>query len=127
MRVLIDTHILLWFVNDNPQLSLTAKALLESNADVAISIASIWEIAIKLSIGKLTLPGTVEGFLFQQISLNEIEILPIEIRHLQIVSTLPFHHRDPFDRLIAAQALADSMELVSVDKIFDQYGVKRIQ
>jgi PIN domain nuclease of toxin-antitoxin system len=126
MRVLIDTHILLWFISDDSQLSLTAKALLESDADVLVSVASLWEIAIKVSIAKLRLPGEFEEFLSQQINLNQIEILPIEIPHLKVVSMLPFHHRDPFDRLIAAQALASEIDLVSVDTIFDKYGVNRI-
>ncbi len=127
MRVLIDTHILLWFINDDPQLSQKTKALLQSDTDVAVSIASLWEIAIKVSIGKLTLPNSVENLFPQQLRLNQIDLLPIEVSHLQAVSTLPFHHRDPFDRLIIAQAIVEKIGLVSVDKAFEAYGVNLIE
>lgn len=97
MSILIDTHIFLWFVNDDPRLNAKTKTLLQSDVDVAISIASLWEIAIKVSSGKLSLPSSIQTLFPQQLLENDIELLPIEIRHLHIVSTLPFHHRDPFD------------------------------
>ena len=124
MKVLIDTHILLWFINNDPKLSLKTKVLLQSDIDIAVSIASLWEIAIKLSIGKLTLPGSIEELFPLQLTLNQIDLLPIEVRHLQALSKLPFHHRDPFDRLIIAQALVENIGLVSVDQVFETYGVK---
>ena len=124
MKVLIDTHILLWFINNDPKLSLKTKVLLQSDIDIAVSIASLWEIAIKLSIGKLTLPGSIEELFPLQLTLNQIDLLPIEVRHLQSLSKLPFHHRDPFDRLIIAQALVENIGLVSVDQVFETYGVK---
>lgn len=127
MKILIDTHIFLWFVNNNPQLSPTAKHLLESDVDILLSIASLWEIAVKVSIGKLTLPGPIQEFIPQQLRLNQIELLRVEIQHLHILSTLPFHHRDPFDRLIIAQSLAEDIQILSVDTIFDEYGVNRIK
>ena len=127
MRVLIDTHILLWFINDDPQLSQETKALLQSDTDVSVSVASLWEIAIKVSIGKMTLPDSVEKLFPEQLSLNQIDLLPIEVSHLQVVSTLPFHHKDPFDRLIIAQALVEKIGLVSVDKVFESYGVDIIE
>ena len=96
---------------------------MQSDTDVAVSIASLWEIAIKVSIGKLTLPDTVEKLFPQQLSLNQIDLLPIEVSHLQTVSTLPFHHKDPFDRIIIAQALVEKIGLVSVDKVFEAYDV----
>ena len=127
MRVLIDTHILLWFINDDSQLNQETKALLQSDTDVAVSIAGRWEIAIKVSIGKLTLPDSVEKLFPDQLSLNQMELLPIAVSHLQVVSTLPFHHKDPFDRLIIAQALVEKVGLVSVDKVFEAYGVDIIE
>lgn len=127
MKVLIDTHIFLWFISRDPQLSQTASELLESDIDVLLSVASLWEIAIKLSTGKLRLPGKVQDFIPQQMMSNQIELLPITIHHLQAVSTLPFHHRDPFDRLIIAQSIVETVELVSVDAVFDRYDVNRIQ
>lgn len=126
MRVLIDTHILLWFINNDPKLSQKTKALLQSDVDVSVSVASLWEIAIKVSIGKLTLPDSIEKLFPQQLTLNQIDLLPIRVDHLKTVSTLPFHHRDPFDRLIVAQALVEKIGLVSVDKAFAADGVTLI-
>lgn len=127
MRVLIDTHILLWFINNDPKLGQKTKALLQSDIDVAVSIASLWEIAIKVSIGKLRLPSSIEELFPQQLTLNQIDLLPIEVRHLQALSKLPFHHRDPFDRLIISQSLVDNIGLVSVDKTFATYGVTLVE
>ena len=127
MKVLIDTHILLWFVNNDPKLNPKTKTLLQSDIDVAVSIASLWEIAIKVNIGKLTLPEPVEVLYSQQLQLNQISILPITVEHLKVVSALPFHHNDPFDRLIISQALVEKLGLVSVDKIFDQYDINLIR
>lgn len=125
MRLLLDTHTFLWFIDDNPRLSSTAKSLLESDEDLLLSTASLWEIAIKLSIGKLSLPQPFEPFIRQQLSVNTIDILQIETAHLGIVSTLPFHHRDPFDRLLAAQAVVEQLPIVSADVGFDAYSIER--
>jgi PIN domain nuclease of toxin-antitoxin system len=107
MKILIDTHAFLWFINNSSQLSTDAKNLLESEADLLLSVASLWEIAIKTSLGKLTLPGVYGQFIPQQILQNEIEVLPISIEHLTVIATLSCHHRDPFDRLLIAQAMAE--------------------
>ncbi len=125
MKILLDTHIFLWFINNDPQLSPTAKTLLESDVDLVLSAASLWEISIKVSIGKMTLPKPFEIFIPEQIQQNQIEILPIEINHLTHVSTLPFHHKDPFDRLLISQSFAEGIPIVSVDTMFDQYNVNR--
>lgn len=126
MRVLLDTHTFLWFVNDDPQLSPIAKNLLESDADVWVSIASLWEIAIKVNIGKLTLPKPFNEFISQQIQSNEIDVLAIAITHVSEISTLPSHHRNPFDRLLIAQSMIEQVPLISVDVIFDRYGIDRV-
>ena len=126
MKLLLDTHTFLWFINDSPQLSADAKDLLESDVDLALSVASLWEIAIKASLGKLVLPDTYDTFIPQQLTLNEIEILPISVAHLALVATLPFHHRDPFDRLLIAQAMVEQVSIVSIDIVFDSYTVNRI-
>jgi len=115
MKLLLDTHTFLWFIKDNPRLSVSAKAWLESDADLLLSIACLWEISIKVSIGKLTLAQPFDIFLPQQLADNDIEILPISLAHLGIVSTLPFHHRDPFDRLLIAQAITEQLPIVSID------------
>ena len=126
MRLLLDTHTFLWFINDSPQLSAPAKSLLESEAELLLSTASLWEIAIKISIGKLTLVRSFGDFIPEQLALNSIKRLPIRLKHLDVVSTLPFPHRDPFDRLLIAQAITESVPIVSADVAFDFYPVKRL-
>ncbi|NET57989.1 MAG: type II toxin-antitoxin system VapC family toxin [Symploca sp. SIO2E6] len=126
MKLLLDTHTFLWFINDSPQLSKDAKNLLESEADLLLSVASLWEIAIKVSIGKLSLPDRYDKFIPQQLTVNEIEILPISMVHLAMVAKLPFHHRDPFDRLLIAQAMVEQVSIVSIDVVFDSYAVNII-
>lgn len=91
-----------------------------------LSSASLWEIAIKISTGKLILSAPFAELIPRQLALNSIKILPIEIPDLAILVDLPFHHRDPFDRLLAAQSLANSLPLISNDAIFDQYQVQRL-
>ena len=125
IRYLLDTHTFLWFVNNDSSLSNSAKTLLESPVILLLSVASLWEIAIKMSLNKLSLPDTFERFVPQQIALNKIQILPIEIGHLNVVSSLPFHHKDPFDRLIIAQAIVEKVSIVSIDSVFDDYSVRR--
>ncbi|WP_437729782.1 type II toxin-antitoxin system VapC family toxin [Sorangium sp. So ce1335] len=127
MRLLVDTHAFLWFLANDPQLSTEAKRSLEEPTnDLVMSVASPWEIAIKVSLGKLSIPGDVEAFLRQHLVINDIALLDITLRHIARVSVLPFHHRDPFDRLIVAQALVENIPIVSQDAVFDAYGVERI-
>ena len=125
MRILIDTHIFLRFINNDSQLSLTAKIPLESDVELLLSVVSLWEIAIKVSTGKMTLPKPFEIFIPEQLQQNEITVLPIETEHLTYVTTLPFHHRDPFDRLLIAQSIVERIPIVSVDSAFDPYKVDR--
>lgn len=125
MRLLLDTHTFLWFIDDSLRLSFRAKSLLESDNDLLLSVASLWEIAIKLSLGMLSLPQPFKPFVDQQLSVNAIDILQIETAHLQVVSTLPFHHRDPFDRLLIAQARVEDLAIVSADAAFDAYSIER--
>src|ERR1051325_9773709 len=103
MKLLLDTHTFLWFIEDNPRLSTTAKNQLESDIDLLVSVGSLWEMAIKVNIGKLTLSQPFEVFIPEQLSRNAIEVLPITLEHLALVSALPLYHRDPFDRLLIAQ------------------------
>ena len=127
MRLLLDTHAFLWWVNDSKDLSGRARsAIANQKNECFFSMASAWEIAIKVSIGKLELPYTVERFLPEHLATNAIRELPIEIRHVARAGGLPFHHRDPFDRVIAAQALVEKLAIVSADPIFEKYGVKRV-
>jgi len=127
LKILLDTHTFLWFITNDRNLSPVAREIIEdSDNDRLISIASIWEIAIKSSLGKLKLKQPFSKLIPAQIKINLIQILPVKISHLSLVSTLPFHHRDPFDRLIIAQSLIEDLPIVSIDTQFDDYGVKRI-
>lgn len=126
MRFLIDTHIFLWFINGDTRLVLPARHLiLDPQNEISLSIASLWEIAIKISSGKLQVQPNFVPFVPRQIEINDFKTLPIEFPHLIAVSQLPFHHRDPFDRLIAAQSLSENLTLISADAAFDAYGVTR--
>jgi PIN domain nuclease of toxin-antitoxin system len=125
MRLLLDTHTFLWFIADDPHLPTQARTLLESDAELLLSTASLWEIAIKVSIGKLSLGEPYETFIPHQLAHNQIEVLQISVSHLATVAKLPLHQRDPFDRLIIAQATIEALPLVGGDIAFDAYGIKR--
>lgn len=125
MKILIDTHTFLWFINDSPELSNNAAELIESDIELVLSVASLWEIAIKVNLNKLTLPEDYKTFIPQQLTLNSIETLPVSLQHLSLVAKLPLHHRDPFDRLIIAQAIAEEIPVISIDRQFDHYDVDR--
>jgi len=127
MNILLDTHTFLWFVEDNLRLSQSARAVIESeDSQPFLSAASLWEIAIKISLGKLSLEQPYNNFIPQQLALNGIGILNIAMEHTALLTSLPFHHRDPFDRLLVAQSMTEKMALISADTVFDTYGVHRI-
>ena len=127
MRILLDTHTLLWALEDDPRLSPHARTLLGAPQEaVYLSVVSAWEIAIKQSIGKLRLAIPVEKLIEDRVLPVGIALLPIGLRHIGLVESMPFHHRDPFDRMLAAQVLSDGLTLVSADLAFDAYGVTRI-
>jgi PIN domain nuclease of toxin-antitoxin system len=119
MRALLDTHIVLWYVTDDNKLKQNAIDLIENHENqIYISIASLWEISIKASIGKLKLLQPIEDFIGQN-----IQLLPIDIEHITAIQSLPFHHRDPFDRMLIAQAMVENLVLVSEDTQFRNYDV----
>jgi PIN domain nuclease of toxin-antitoxin system len=127
MRLLLDTHSFLWFIGGSERISEKARALIEDASNRSfISIASLWEMAIKLSIGKLSLAQPLDVLIPKQMWLNGFDLLEIEINHLETVADLPFHHRDPFDRLLIAQAMVEHMPIVSADVEFDAYPVERL-
>lgn len=127
MRVVLDTHALLWFALDDPQLSPAAQATIVDPANqVWVSPASWWEIGIKTSLGKYTLTVPHEVFFDAAIADNGFRVLPIEPRHTAALIGLPHHHKDPFDRLIIAQAIVEQMPVLSADVAFDSYPVRRI-
>jgi len=127
MKLLLDTHTFLWFVNDNPKLSNRLKDLIEDTNNVSyLSVASLWEMSIKFNLGKLTLEPNYEEFIEREVTGSTIQILNIELEHLKINATIPFYHRDPFDRLIIAQSMVEDIPIVSVDSAFDQYSITLI-
>jgi PIN domain nuclease of toxin-antitoxin system len=127
MRLLLDTHAFLWFVLGDTRLSSTALALVVDPANnMLISPASYWEIAIKIGKGKYSLGQPYLAFMERGIFGNGFQILPIEPKHTSVVTTLPFHHRDPFDRLIVAQATVEGIPLISIDSTLDAYPITRL-
>ena len=127
MRVLLDTQAFLWWIEDAPTLSRKARnAIADPDNECLLSLASCWEMAIKVSLDKLRLPSAVERFIPDQLAANGFRQLEIGFRHVARVATMDFHHRDPFDRLLAAQAIEERCPIVSADPIFRRYGVKRI-
>jgi PIN domain nuclease of toxin-antitoxin system len=127
VRLLLDTHAFLWWILGSDRLSRRARAAIGDPANnCAVSIASAWEMAIKLSLGKMRLEAPLGTFLPEQLAANGFVAHPIDIRHVARVARLPFHHRDPFDRLLVAQALEDNLAVVSADKVFTKYRVRRV-
>ena len=127
MTLLLDTHTVLWFWWADPQLSTTATTLICDPANrKLVSPATAWEVAIKVSLNKLDIGGPYRGFFPQQMLRNNFEWLPSTDDHLAVVSTLPFHHRDPFDRLLVAQAIWENISIVSADAVLDLYGISRL-
>jgi len=127
MNLLLDTHAFLWFIAGNTRLSQQARELIEdqSNAKL-VSVASLWEIGIKISLGRLDLAQPFEELIPRQMQINGFGLLPLRIPHIAKVISLPFHHRDPFDRVIAGQCMAEDLSLVSADPSFDKYSVRRL-
>ena len=127
MNLILDTHTFLWFTNASPELSATARNLIEDAAnDLFLSVASPWEIGIKVSTGKLTLGRPVNDFFERRMRETGVRLLPISLAHVARVAMLPFHHRDPFDRMLVAQSLTENMAIVSADAVLDAYGVTRL-
>ena len=127
MRLLLDTHAFLWFILDEPQLSSTARSLIaDPGNQIDVSPATYWEIAIKIRLDKYKLPEPFQEFMERQIAANRFNILHIEPRHVAPLTTLPFHHKDPFDRLLVAQAMVEQIPLVSTDSVLDAYPIRRL-
>lgn len=127
MKFLADTHAFLWFVTDSPRLSVKTKALLESpDSERWLSIVSLWEIAIKTSLGKLSLAKPFEQFIPEQLARNGFQVLGLTVEHAAKVAALPLHHRDPFDRMLVAQCLVENLPLLSSDEPLDAYGIQRL-
>ena len=127
MKYLLDAHTLLWFVAGAPDLPLSLRHLIEDPTNQRlVSIATLWEVAIKVNLGKLTMAVTFEQLAPKYLFENDMTILPVTIPHLQKVVQLPFHHRDPFDRLLIAQSIVEDVTILSRDKLFDEYATRRL-
>lgn len=124
MRILIDTSTFLWFIGGSRKLSKKAIEIIENfDNELVMSVASLWEIAIKDSIGKLELSEPFEQLIPKEINKNEIEILQIELPHLYEMMKLPLYHKDPFDRLIIAQGIIEQLPVIACDKAFKSYNI----
>lgn len=127
MNLLLDTHAFLWFIAGDSRLSVRAKQEIENSENLKlISVASLWEIGIKISLNRLTLEQPFEELIPKQMEINGFELLHVQISHIAKVASLPFHHRDPFDRMLIGQCVADELPIVSSDPTFDSYSIDRI-
>jgi PIN domain nuclease of toxin-antitoxin system len=127
VNLLLDTHTFLWWVAASGGLSRKAKAAIGSvRNECFVSVASGWEIALKVSLGRLRIDGALDRFLPEQLAANGFQPLAIDLKHAARVASLPFHHRDPFDRLLVAQALEEDLAMVTADPVFAKYGVNRV-
>jgi len=126
-RFLLDTHTFVWMAGAPERLGPAARERIDSPAtDLFLSVASVWEMAIKRSLGKLELPSPLPAFLEEQLAGTRAQILDVRREHVLRVEGLPWHHRDPFDRLLVAQARFESLPILSRDSIFDAYAIERI-
>ncbi len=127
MKAILDTHTLLWLVDRPKKLPVNVSSFCEDeNNELYISIASFWELSIKMSIGKIELGEKALYRLKHWCDENTVKILPISLPHCDQVQALPFHHRDPFDRLIIAQAICDRLSVVTIDEHFPKYDISVI-
>jgi PIN domain nuclease of toxin-antitoxin system len=127
MKTLIDANVLLWALTDHSRLSTNAARVLDDPSNqLFFSVAGLWELVIKTQIGKLKLPHPAAEFLKQELVDLQIPVLPIEVRHVVRLERLPMHHRDPFDRVLIAQALEEDLTIVSSDRIFRRYSVELV-
>lgn len=124
MKFLLDTNTFLWWTTNDNQLSRKASKLIKnSDNDIYLSSASCWEIAIKHNLGKITLPENLESFIAEQLFINHFEPLQIEIQHALNVANLPYHHKDPFDRILVSQSQISELTLITNDRLIKQYDV----
>lgn len=127
MRALLDTHAFLWWVTDDPNLSQRVREVIgDGQNEILFSTASAWEIAIKAGFGRVQFPADLEGFITEQVHRNAFEVLPVQLSHALKVFGLPDYHRDPFDRMLVAQALVEGIPILSADSQFARYPVQVI-
>jgi len=124
MRLLMDTHVFIWWSDEPEKLSdRVLNACQDDDNSLMLSIISIWEMQIKIQLGKLRLRNPLRYLIENQQNINDLQVLPISVNHIYMLENLPMHHRDPFDRLIISQALEERLPLVSKDSVFSNYPV----
>ncbi|MCA2623995.1 type II toxin-antitoxin system VapC family toxin [Microcystis aeruginosa CS-1036] len=127
MQLLLDAHSFIWWSINSEKLSLTGQDLLfDRNNRLFLIVASVWEMQIKLQLGKLQLNPSLQELIKNQITINNLEILSIDLAHIWTLATLIHYHKDPFDRLLISQSITEIMPILSIDEIFDLYPVQRI-
>jgi PIN domain nuclease of toxin-antitoxin system len=128
MRLLLDTHVFIWWADDPERLSPAALAALEDEAnELLLSVASVWEMQIKIQLGKLKLSLPLKELIKNQQETNNLTVSPVALPHVLALEALPFHHKDPFDRLLIAQSIEEGLTLVTADSQFSAYSVKLLQ
>lgn len=127
MKYLLDTQAFLLILSQSSQVGSRAKkVVLDHHSEVFLSVASVWEMVIKISIGKLKLKASLQTMVQSAVTTGGFQILPIQVEHLMGLESLPFHHRDPFDRLLVCQARLEKMAIIGSDRSFDRYEIKRV-
>jgi len=126
MKYLVDTHAFIWYLESSPKLSMHAKTLIEDGNNLCfVSVASLWEMAIKIALDRLELLTDFEEM--QELLIkNSFEILPIQFEHLKVITLLPFHHHDPFDRILVAQSQVEKLVLISKDEKMKPYEIETL-
>ncbi len=125
MKYLIDTHVFKWLDNESNKLSPKVQAIMaDRNNQLVLSLVSVWEIQIKVQLGKMNLRTQLNTVIEDQQRINQIELLPVKLEHILYLENLPSHHRDPFDRILIAQAISEGLTLINHDSSFSQYPVK---
>ncbi len=125
MNYLLDTHVFLWLASDPSRLSIPAAEVCQAG-QLSLSVVSIWEIAIKMQIGRLKIPAALQDLIDKYLRIGQISVLPIHARHAFRYAALPLHHRDPFDRMLVAQSLEEGLPLISRDPLLDPYAIERV-
>jgi PIN domain nuclease of toxin-antitoxin system len=126
MKALLDSHAFLWALSGDTRMSTRAREIFEGPSSLSLSIVSIWEILIKVQLGKLGLPRSAASYIFSELVKNKIATLPIRLDHLIAYENLPLHHRDPFDRMLIAQGIKEELPIITADRNFQNYSVRTI-
>lgn len=126
MTLILDTHVFIWWTLTPEKLSSTAIDLINNNNQLLLSIASIWEMQIKITIGKLHFDESLSDIVISQRDINDVQILPVELEHIWQLDNLALHHKDPFDRMLIAQSITENLPIMSIDSVFAQYPIQII-